>query len=215
MREFYDDQLDALDADLVAMTTAVRFSLARASAALLDGDLGAAEMVISGDAVIDAARESCESDAISLIATQQPVATDLRRVVAGLRIAGDLERIGDLAVHIAKLARMRMPDPAVPDAARPTVAEMARVAGGMLESVAIVLGTHDLDAAAALLSADDEMDGLYRTMFHRLLGDSWSGGVEAAVDVALLARYYERTGDHAVSIARRVFYQVTGEVPHI
>ncbi|MFD1825267.1 MULTISPECIES: phosphate signaling complex protein PhoU [Mumia] len=213
MRDFYDDQLDALDADLVAMTTAVRFSLTRASTALLDGDLGAAETVISGDAVIDAARESCESDAISLLATQQPVATDLRRVVAGLRIAGDLERIGDLAVHVAKLARMRMPEAAVPPSARPIIAKMARVAEGMLESVAIVLGTHDLDAAAALLAADDEMDGLYRRMFRNLLDAEWDGGVEAAVDVALLSRYYERTGDHAVSIARRVVYQVTGEVP--
>ncbi|WP_262848112.1 phosphate signaling complex protein PhoU [Mumia quercus] len=213
MRDFYDDRLDALDADLVAMTTAVRVSLARASTALLDGDLGAAETVISGDAVIDAARESCENDAISLLATQQPVATDLRRVVAGLRIAGDLERIGDLAVHVAKLARMRMPEVAVPPSARPIITEMGRVAEGMLESVAIVLGTHDLDAAAALLSADDEMDGLYRRMFRDLLDGEWDGGVEAAVDVALLARYYERTGDHAVSIARRVVYQVTGEVP--
>ncbi|KHL18883.1 phosphate transport system protein [Mumia flava] len=213
MRDSLDDQLDALDADLVAMTTAVRFSLARASAALLEGDIEAGELVISGDTVIDAARESCEADAFSLLATQQPVASDLRRVVAGIRIAGDLERIGDLAVHVAKLARMRAPEPAVPETARVMVAQMASVAEGMLESVAIVLGTHDLDAAVALLTQDDELDGLYRSTFRRLLSDQWPHGVETAVDIALLARYYERTGDHAVSIARRIVYQVTGEVP--
>src|SRR5919106_2755056 len=125
MRDLYFDQLDSIVDDLVAMTTSVRDAVHEATKALLSADQQAAEAVISGDREIDATREVIEEHALQLLATQQPVATDLRMLVAAVRMVADLERMGDLAVHIAKVARMRLPDGAVPDSLRPAMAQMA------------------------------------------------------------------------------------------
>ncbi|UPK74589.1 phosphate signaling complex protein PhoU [Nocardioidaceae bacterium SCSIO 66511] len=213
MRDQYYDQLDSVVDDLVAMTAAVRTAVLEATDALLDANAEAAESVISGDRDIDEARELIEERSLHLLATQQPVATDLRQLVATLRMVADLERMGDLSVHIAKVARMRMPDVAVPEPLRPTIARMAEVADEMVASASRVVAERDVDAARDLEAQDDEMDKLRRSLFRALLGDEWEHGVEAAIDIALLGRYYERIGDHSVSMARRVVYLVTGEHP--
>lgn len=213
MRDQYYDQLDSVVDDLVAMTAAVRTAVLEATDALLDANAEAAESVISGDREIDQAREIIEERSLHLLATQQPVATDLRQLVATLRMVADLERMGDLSVHIAKVARMRMPDVAVPAPLRPTVSRMAEVAEDMVASASRVVAERDVAAARDLEAQDDEMDKLRRSLFRVLLGQEWEHGVEAAIDIALLGRYYERIGDHSVSMARRVVYLVTGENP--
>jgi phosphate transport system protein len=211
MRELYFEQLDAIVDDLVAMTRSVRDAVHEATDALLSANQNAAEAVISGDREIDASREVIEEHTLQLLATQQPVATDLRMLVATLRMVADLERMGDLAVHIAKVARMRMPDKAVPDSMQKTMAQMADIAVRMVDSTSRIVADRDVEAAKALDEEDDEMDHLRTSLFRRLLSDDWAYGVEPAIDIALLGRYYERIGDHAVSMGKRVVYFVTGE----
>jgi phosphate transport system protein len=211
MRDAYFDQLDTIVDDLVAMTHDVQEAVARATEALLTADAEIAERVISNDAFIDAARERVENKSFELLALQQPVASDLRMLVAGLRMVADLERMGDLSVHVAKVARLRVPQIAVPREIVPTIERMAQVAEKMVGRVAGVIAERDVDGARQLEEDDEEMDQLRRSSFRLMLDDSWPHGVEAAVDIALLGRYYERIADHAVSLARRVIYLVTGE----
>ncbi|MDF1704237.1 MAG: phosphate signaling complex protein PhoU [Aeromicrobium sp.] len=213
MRDLYYEQLDAIVDDMVTLTGSVRRAVAAATAALLNADAPLAEQVIDGDKVIDETIEGIEERALLLLATQQPVATDLRQLVATLRMLTDLERMGDLSVHVAKVARLRMPEVAVPTSLQPTIMAMASVADQMIHAASRIVANRDLVAAERLEDTDDEMDKLRKELFRVLLGDSWDHGVEPAIDLALLGRYYERIGDHAVSMARRVVYLVTGEVP--
>ena len=213
MRHAFHEQLDSVFSDLAEICSEVETSVRLATQALLNGDAEGAEQVIAADAKIDAARERVEDTAFSLLSLQQPVAGDLRVVVSALRMVSELERMGDLSVHVAKIARLRVPDVAVPEEARPTVARMGEVAEDMVRRVAAVIIDKDVEAAIELGRDDEEMDRLRRGSFTQLLGDDWAHGVESAVDIALLGRYYERIADHAVSIARRVVFLVTGEHP--
>ena len=211
MRELYHHQLESIVGDLVTMTRCVRTATHRATDALLTADAAAAEQVIAADAEIDRIREEVEERCFELLALQQPVATDLRTLVGALRMVMDLERMGDLAVHVAKVARLRFPEPAVPPAIEPTIRRMAHAAEAMIDTTADVIENRDVDAARALEAEDEEMDRLRRSVFAQLLSDEWQAGIEPAIDIALLGRYYERMADHAVSLGRRVVYQVTGE----
>jgi phosphate transport system protein len=213
MRKAFHDQLDAVLSDLAGICRSVETSVQLASQALLEGDAELAERVISSDAEIDAARERVEEDCFTIISLQQPVARDLRVVVSALRMVTELERMGDLSVHVAKVARLRVPDVAVPDQVRPTLSSMADVAQDMVSRVSRIISDKDVESAIALGRDDEIMDGLRRRSFRELLSDEWVHGVEAAVDVALLGRYYERIADHAVSVANRIVFVVTGEQP--
>ena len=212
MREAFHDQLDSIFADLVGIATQVQTSVSRATEALLEGSAEIAEQVITGDAEIDTAREQLEDRAFQLLSLQQPVAGDLRTLVAALRMVADLERMGDLAVHVAKIARLRVPETAVPTDVEPMIRRMAIVAELMVSKAADVIAERDIAGAAELARADEEMDHLRRSSFRELLGSNWQHGIEPAIDIALLGRYYERIADHAVTLARRVVYLVTGEV---
>ncbi|MBA2716982.1 MAG: phosphate signaling complex protein PhoU [Propionibacteriales bacterium] len=213
MRVQYQQQLQQVLTQLVDMTGCVREALNQATRALLDADASAAETVISGDLSIDEARIRIEEDSYEILARQAPVAGDLRMLLASLRMVADLERMGDLSVHIAKVARLRYPTRAVPEVMVPTIKSMAATADEMIASAAEIVATQDVGAAAQLEEADDTMDDLRRSMFRILLSDEWGWGVEPAVDVALLGRYYERISDHAVSMARRIIFLVTGRHP--
>jgi phosphate transport system protein len=213
MRNAFHDQLDGIFDDLASICGQVEVAVAQATEALLSADATLAEDVISSDKAIDHAREKVEDSAFALLSLQAPVAGDLRVVVAALRMVSDLERMGDLSVHVAKIARLRMPNSAVPEAARPTICRMAEVAEDMVRRTADIIRTRDIDAADILRADDDEMDKLRRHTFAELLSNDWSHGVEAAVDLALLGRYYERIADHSVSVANRVVFVVTGESP--
>jgi phosphate transport system protein len=211
VREHYREELDDINGCLVDMANSVGSAMSKATTALLDADVAVADLVIEGDEHIDAVRESIENRCFTLLARQQPVATDLRTITAAMRIVSDLERMGDLAVHVAKLARMRFPEPAVPQEVRPIFLEAGHVAESLVSKTATVIAKLDVDAAAALEAEDDLMDSLHRQLFGELLSDGWPHGIESAIDITLLGRYYERFADHAVSVARRVVYLVTGE----
>ena len=213
MRHAFHEQLDGIFLDLSAMCGQVEGAVNRATAALLKGDATIAEEVISADESIDKNREKIEDTAFSLLSLQQPVAGDLRVVVAALRMVSELERMGDLSVHVAKIARLRTPNIAVPETIRTTMEQMAEVAEDMVRRVKAIIVDKDVEAAIELGRDDEIMDQLRRRSFAELLGDDWEHGVEAAVDVALLGRYYERIADHAVSVANRVVFVVTGEQP--
>ena len=211
MRNVYAEQLASIDEGLVAMTRHVQQAVNRATHSLLTADPHVADQVIAGDAQIDLYRDRIEDRVFEVLALQQPVAGDLRMLMASVRMVADLERMGDLAVHVAKVARMRMPEVAVPEQLLPTVRRMAEVAGQMLGRLPDIIAERDLDAVAQLERDDEEMDQLRRQSFRVLLGDTWPHGVEPAIDIALVGRYYERIADHAVTLARRVVYLVTGE----
>ncbi|UAL29136.1 phosphate signaling complex protein PhoU [Nocardioides rotundus] len=212
MREAFHDQLDSLFSDLADIAGMVQTAVERSTEALLTGDVALAEQVISADAEIDASRERVEENAFTILAQQQPVAGDLRTIVAALRMVAELERMGDLSKHVAKIARLRVPNLAVPDSARPTVEGMSKVAIEMVTEVRDIIRKRDVAAAVRLAENDEEMDLLRRSSLTELLSNEWSHGVEPAVDIALLGRYYERIADHAVSVANRVIFVVTGEV---
>ena len=214
MREAFHDQLDSIFDDLVSIANEVQGAVSRATEALLEGDAEIAESVITHDAEIDAARERVEDHAFSLLSLQQPVAGDLRMIVSALRMVSELERMGDLSVHVAKIARLRVPSVAVPDELRPTMEQMARTAEDMVRRVRDIIVDRDVEAAIELGRDDEVMDQLRRRSFTELLSTDWQHGVEAAVDIALLGRYYERIADHSVSVANRVVFVVTGEQPN-
>jgi len=211
MRDAFHEELDDIQATLVTMGEMVAVAMSRSSEALLKGDLKLAEQVISEDEKLDAIQHDLESRAINLMARQQPVAQDLRILVTSLRMSADLERMGDLCHHIAKLARMRYPEVAVPAELLVIIGNMSTTALKIIEKSTHVVQTQDLKAAIELESDDDEMDTLHRALFVALLDDNWGHGIETAIDMTLLGRYYERCADHAVSIARRVYFLVKGQ----
>ena len=213
MREHFHGELAELSEGMVEMTRLVGSAVARATTALLDADLTLAESVIAADEQVDALQVRIEERSFDLLARQQPVATDLRVIVTGLRMTADLERMGDLARHVAKLARMRYPRSAIPPELRGTIVEMGQVAERVVAKTGSVIATRDLTLAAELETDDDAMDVLHRALFNVLLAPDWPHGIETAIDVTLCGRYYERFADHAVSVARRVVYLVTGERP--
>ena len=210
MRERFQEELDGVSSTLVEMAGLVKIAIENATTALLTADLTLAEKVIAEDLIIDQIQHDLDARTISLIAHQGGVATDLRTLVTSLRMSADLERMGDLAHHIAKSARMRYPSTAVPPELSLTIEEMSRVCVKIIEKVALVIKNRDTDRALELERDDDEIDGLHRRIIQTLLDPNWKHGVETAIDMTLLGRYYERCADHAVSIARRVYFLVTG-----
>jgi phosphate transport system protein len=213
MRDTYHEQLDDILAELERMTRTVSTAVRRSTTALLTADIRQAEEVIAADIQLDAAGEGVEEKVFELMARQAPVANELRMLVAALRMVADLERMGDLAAHVSKIARLRYPAPAIPAELHGVIEEMGSVAGKMVDAAGDVISSRDVEAAGKLDAKDDEMDKLRSNQFRQMMDDSWPHGVEVAVDIALLGRYYERIADHAVSMARRVVYLVTGELP--
>jgi phosphate transport system protein len=211
MRTRFEGELEQVTDQLVEMTRMVGSAVARATTALLDADLTLAEGVIEADRLVDERAAALEEQVQVLLVRQQPVATDLRVLITGLRMASELERMGDLAVHVAKLARLRHPHSAIPPELRGTVVQMGQVAEVIVAKAGSVIAGRDLATAGELETDDDVMDALHRSLFIALLSPDWPHGVEAAVDVTLCSRYFERFADHAVSVARRVVFLVTGE----
>ena len=211
MRDTYHQQLAEVGDGLIEMSRLVGSAVSRATTALLDADLETAESVITADHVVNDHYHRLDDVAVQLLARQQPVATDLRAIVTGLRMSSDLERVGDYAVHIAKVAKRRHPASVVPVELRATILEMGQVATRITVKAGTVIATRDLTLAAQLLADDDTIDDLHRQLFQELLSGEFPHGVEAAIDLALVGRYYERLADHAVSVSHHVTYLVTGE----
>ncbi|GIH08737.1 phosphate transport system regulatory protein PhoU [Rhizocola hellebori] len=211
MREEFRADLYEVGRLLVSMAEAVRTAMGAATTALLSADKEGAERVVARDAEINAIFHSVEDKVLRLLAQQAPVASDLRMVITSLHIGTDLERMGDLAEHVAKSALRRYPGVAVPAELAGVVGQMANVADRIAGKITLVLASRDLERAAELERDDDDMDELERQLYTRILGPDWKHGVEAAVDAALLGRFYERYADHAVNAGRHVIYLVTGE----
>jgi phosphate transport system protein len=211
MREEFQADLNEISRLLVTMAEAARAAMRKATTALLTADRSAAEAVIERDAEVDAIYGQVEAKVADTIARQAPVAGDLRTVITALHISADLERMGDLAEHVAKTARRRHPSPAVPAELRPVFTGMAEVADRMAGEIATLLGKPDAEPAARLETADDEMDALERRLFQVLLDDDWPYGAETAIDGALLGRFYERYADHIVNVGEQLVYLITGE----
>ena len=210
MRDAFHDDLDAISVSLVEMSQLANTAMVRATKAILEADLAIAEEVISEDERIDNLHHDLDARTLTLLARQQPVAGDLRTIVTSIRMSSDIERMGDLAHHIAKLARMRYPACAIPPELVFIIQEMGQVAQRIMTKTTGIITSRDTLAAVELEKDDDEMDKLHRKLFEILLDDNWAHGIETAIDMTLIGRYYERYADHAVSVARRVYFLVTG-----
>ena len=213
MRETFRAELDTLADDLARAARLAGQMMTNASTALSHADLGLAELVISQEGDIKALCDDMDQRCVKLLVLQAPVATDLRMVVAAMHAVGDVQRMCNLAQHIAKIARMKHPAVPIPDEVRPVFARMGMLATSLARDAAAAIESKDPLSAYRLAQADDEVDALRRRIFRILFSEDWSHGVEPAVDAALIGRYYERFADHAVAIARQVSFLVTGS-PH-
>ena len=213
IRSAFQDELDNVSQSLVDLTIMVSDSIVKSSKALLTADLKLAEEVIATDAKIDDYQHDLDTRIIDIIARQQPVASDLRALITALRMSADLERMGDLSHHIAKVARLRHPNNAIPNDLVLAFTEMGYVAEKLATKVATVITTRDTDMALQVEKDDDEMDDLHRKVISGIINNGPGITIESAIDLTLLGRYYERFADHAVAVARRVYFLVKGEFP--
>lgn len=211
LRSAFQDELDGVTQTLVDLSNLVSDAITKATNALLTADIKLAEEVIAADDRIDDIQHDLDARIIDIIARQQPVASDLRALVTALRMSADLERMGDMAHHVAKITRLRHPAAAVPSELLLTIEEMGKVAKLIAQKSGSVINSRDIDKALEVEKDDDEMDKLHRKLFTTLLDQNWSHGIETAIDITLIGRYYERFADHAVSVARRVYFLVTGK----
>lgn len=211
IRSVFQDELDNVSQSLVDLTAMVSTSMTKATTAILSCDLKLAEEVIATDVKIDDYQHENDSRIIDIIARQQPVARDLRALVTALRMGSDLERMGDLSHHVAKVARLRHPNAAVPPELVAIIQAMGVAAVAITEKTGVVIATRNTQMALEIERDDDVMDDLHRKLIAVLIEPTWKHGIETAIDLTLLGRYYERYADHAVSISRRVYFLVTGE----
>lgn len=211
MREVFHQSLEDVQARLVEIADLVTVAIDRATRAFGTSDVALAEEVIEADAIIDEKAFELDELAIEILARQQPVARDLRIVVTALRVSASLERMGDMAEHIAQLARSRFPERAIPKGLKTTFTRMGELDVEVSRKLAELLRTQDLRIAEAIRDADDDIDELHVSVFEKVLGDSWKGEATATVDATLASRYHERFADHAVSVAKKVVYLATGD----
>jgi phosphate transport system protein len=211
MREVFQQELAEVQDRLVEIAELVVLSIQNATQAFNDSDVSLAEDVIANDTKIDELTVILDELSIQILARQQPVARDLRIVVSALRISASLERMGDMAEHIAQLARYRFPDKVVPKSLRSTFAEMGRLDVLISQKLAELLRTQDLRIAEEIRNEDDRIDELHVSVFDKVLGETWKGQAADTVDATLASRYHERFADHAVSIAKKVQYLATGD----
>ena len=213
MRDSYTETLDTMASNLSELSRIAEKAMVDATRALLTADIVLAEQTIEYREEIDILAVEWEHGAFGFLALQAPVAHDLRRVVSGINIVADLQRMGGLAVHIAELARRRHPAHVLPPEVEGVFEQMGRVAVAQAEATQRVLETRDAELADQLRIQDQEMDALHRSLFMLTSAPDWPHGVPAAVDITLLGRFYERYSDHTVEVAKRVIFLVTGDRP--
>jgi len=211
MREVFQQELREVQERLVEIADLVAVSIDNATRAFNESNVSLAEQVIADDDKIDVAALELDELAINILARQQPVARDLRIVVSALRISASLERMGDMAEHIAQLARYRFPDKVVPKSLRSTFAELGSLDVAIAQKLVELLKTEDVRLAEEIRNDDDRIDALHLSVFDKVLGETWKGGAVDTVDATLASRYHERFADHAVSIAKKVQYLATGD----
>jgi phosphate transport system protein len=211
VREVFQQELQEVQERLVEIAGLVAQSISHATAAFNESNVALAEAVIADDEKIDTAARELDELAIDILARQQPVARDLRIVVSALRISASLERMGDMAEHIAQLARYRFPEKVVPKSLRSTFEELGSLDVLIAQKLVTLLSTEDLEIADEIRNDDDRIDELHISVFDKVLGETWKGAAVDAVDATLASRYHERFADHAVSIAKKVQYLASGD----
>ena len=211
MREVFQQELADVQDRLVRVADLVADSIDKATTAFTTQDVALAESVIADDHLIDELAAGLDELAINILARQQPVARDLRIVVSALRISASLERMGDMAEHIAQLSRYRFPEKVVPKSLRPTFKEMGRLDVAIARKLTRLLESEDPDLAEEIRNDDDRIDELHLSVFDQVLGETWKGAATDTVDATLASRYHERFADHAVSISKKVQYLQTGD----
>ena len=211
MREVFQQELREVQDRLVEISTLVADSIESATRAFNESNVALAETVIADDDKIDALAAELDELAIQILARQQPVARDLRIVVSALRISASLERMGDMAEHIAQLARYRFPEKVVPKGLRSTFRDMGALDVEIARKLTELLRTEDVAIAEDIRNEDDKVDALHLSVFDKVLGETWKGAAVDTVDATLASRYHERFADHAVSIAKKVQYLATGD----
>lgn len=211
MREVFHQSLEDVQGRLVEISELVAVAIEKATQAFGSSDVSLAEEVIDADSVIDDKAVALDELAIEILARQQPVARDLRIVVSALRMSASLERMGDIAEHIAQLTRYRFPERAIPKGLKSTFTSMGQVDVQMAQKLTELLRTQDVTIAEELRNLDDQLDDLHVSVFEKVLGENWQGEAMATVDATLASRYHERFGDHAESVAKKVVYLATGD----
>ncbi|MBD8012452.1 MULTISPECIES: phosphate signaling complex protein PhoU [Microbacterium] len=211
MREVFHQSLEELQSQLTEIADMVTVAIQKATTAFAESDVALAEEVIADDAKIDELAVALDERAIEILARQQPVARDLRIVITALRVSASLERMGDMAEHIAQLARLRFPERAIPKGLKGTFRRMGELDVQIAGTLADLLRTQDLRFADEIRNADDDVDELHASVFEKVLSDNWKGEATATVDATLASRYHERFADHAVAVAKKVVYLATGD----
>ncbi|MFC7450468.1 phosphate signaling complex protein PhoU [Rhodococcus daqingensis] len=213
MRNGFSGELGLLTGQLAELARLTVQSMSDANAGLLEVDLARAERAIAAERNIAALHGDCEGRALSMLALQSPVATDLRMLFSAIRISADLARMGGQARHVAEAVRRRFPDSVVPPETRGQFLEMGVLATAMADRARHALIEPDLQLLSRLRTDDDRMDELHAQLTALITGESWPHGVISAVDLTLLAGFYERFADHAVNVAERIVFLVTGARP--
>ena len=211
MREVFHQSLEDVQARLVEISELVTEAIDKATRAFGSSDVALAEEVIEADDVIDEKAVALDELGIEILARQQPVARDLRIVVAALRISASLERMGDIAEHIAQLTRMRFPERAIPRGLKGTFTRMGELDVEVARTLTELLRHFDLRLVDDLRDLEDRLDHHHVAVFEKVLSDNWKGETGATVDATLASRYLERFADHAVSVAKKVAYLATGD----
>ncbi|HEY8295019.1 MAG TPA: phosphate signaling complex protein PhoU [Micrococcaceae bacterium] len=211
MRKVFQAELHQVGEELIEISTLVTEAIEKSTRAFQGADVELAQDVIAADARIDFLQNDLDERAIDILALQGPVASDLRMIVGSLRMSASLERMGDLARHVAQLARLRYPAIVIPEALRPTFEELAALDIQISRKVTKLLETRELTLVTEIQSANARINELHRSVFGAIGAPSWHETAATTVDVTLASRYFERFGDHGVSVARKVSYLVTGQ----
>jgi len=213
MREALQVELDTLVSELAGIARLAGQTMTHASTALQQADLGFAELVLASRDEMRALCEQVRQRCLKLLALQAPVATDLQIVITAMRAVCDLERMGHLAGHIAKITQLNHPGMPIPSEVRPVFVRMSMLAVTLAHDAAAAIESRDRLSGERLAQADDEVDALHRQIFQILFSKDWSHGIKPAVDAALIGRYYERFADHAVAIAHEISFPATDRPP--
>ncbi|MGC5049677.1 phosphate signaling complex protein PhoU [Micrococcus porci] len=211
MRELYRADLERLERDLVETARLVHRAVLDARAALDAADVHLAEQVITEDARIDLMQEGLDEQVVRLLSLQAPVASDLRTVLATLRMSASLERMGDLARHIAQLTRLRYPERVIPCDMRSLFGSMTDAAVEVAQEVVLLLETQDLAHADRIHALNQVVNDHHVSVFRAIAAPSWASLPATTTDVTLASRYLERFTDHGLAVAAKARYLVTGE----
>lgn len=213
MRTAFREHLDDFAHDLIIMCDAVGSIMAQATEALVYARLEPAEQALSTSDELEEIQTRCEERAVKLLALESPVASDLRQVISSIYIVEDLKRMASLAKHVAKAARRRHPDPVLPEDYRGYFIELGRIVSHMTETTHDLLIDPNADLALGLTHDDDAADDIAEHLLTQLTSEEWPHSTREAVDMTLLARYYERFADHCVNVSARIVYLTTGLSP--